>query len=74
MLTKHVMVMSLAVTFLSAATGLYASNAHAGLSQPTGQNAVLEKRITKAQCLKKPGYVWIEETKRCVKVSRGSSY
>lgn len=33
---------------------------------------IIEKRLTRAECLKKPGYVWIEETKRCVKDHRGS--
>ena len=33
---------------------------------------IIEKRLTRADCLKKPGYVWIEETKRCVKDHRGS--
>ena len=33
---------------------------------------VVEKQLTKAECLKKPGYVWIESSKRCVKQQRGS--
>ena len=32
----------------------------------------IEKQLTKAECLKKPGYVWIESSKRCVKQPRGS--
>lgn len=33
---------------------------------------IIERRLTKAECLKKPGYIWIEQTGRCVKDHRGS--
>lgn len=41
-------------------------------AEPAGDNSLIEKRLTKAQCLKKPGYIWIESSKRCVKDTRGS--
>jgi len=44
----------------------------AGINEPSGNNTVIYKRLTKAQCLKKRGYVWIADGKRCVKASRGS--
>lgn len=34
--------------------------------------SMVEKQTAKAKCLAKPGYIWIESTKRCVKQSRGS--
>ena len=39
---------------------------------PAKTPQLLNNKITKAQCLKKPGYVWIESSKRCVKQPRGS--
>ena len=51
---------------LTALTLLSAPLAHA---QP---QETIEKQLTKAECLKKPGYVWIESSKRCVKQPRGS--
>lgn len=35
-------------------------------------NDIIYKKLTKAACLKKPGYIWIEQSKRCVKDTRGS--
>ncbi len=39
---------------------------------PMEQQETVAKRLTKAQCLRKPGYIWIEQTKRCVRDTRGS--
>lgn len=39
----------------------------------TSQSIIYGKKITKAQCLKKDGYVWISSEKKCVKPSRGSN-
>jgi len=36
------------------------------------QSVILEKKLTKAQCLKKDGYIWDSSSKKCVKDSRGS--
>ena len=33
---------------------------------------LIYKKLTKAECLKKPGYIWIEASGRCVRDTRGS--
>jgi len=61
--------------FLSLVLGVGATlpgGSFAGVSAPLGDNAIVYKKLTKAQCLKKRGYVWIADGKRCVKASRGS--
>lgn len=37
------------------------------------QSIIYGKKITKKQCLKKEGYVWISSEKKCVRASRGSN-
>lgn len=34
--------------------------------------SIISKKLTKAECLKKPGYIWIASSGRCVKDTRGS--
>lgn len=38
----------------------------------TSQSVVYGKKLTKAQCLKKEGYIWSSSQKKCVKDTRGS--
>ncbi len=33
---------------------------------------IIYKRLTRSQCLKKKGYLWDSQSKRCVKDKRGS--
>lgn len=55
-------------TTLTALASPLPTNAHAEGHSDT----VISKKITKAACLKKPGYIWIEQSRRCVKDTRGS--
>lgn len=45
---------------------------NSGFEVMTSQSTVFEKKLTKAQCLKKSGYKWSSSKKKCVKVTRGS--
>lgn len=38
----------------------------------TSQSAVYGKKLTKAQCQAKDGYIWSSSKKKCVKDTRGS--
>lgn len=38
----------------------------------SSQSVILENKLTKAQCLKKDGYIWDSSSKKCVKDTRGS--
>ena len=51
---------------------LTAASASPLMARTLAPETVIAKKLTKAECLEKPGYVWIEETKRCVKDNRGS--
>lgn len=38
----------------------------------SSQLVILEKKLTRAQCLKRDGYIWDSSRKKCVKDTRGS--
>lgn len=38
----------------------------------SSQSVILEKKLTRAQCLKRDGYIWDSSRKKCVKDTRGS--
>lgn len=37
-----------------------------------GMNDIIERKLTRAECKKKKGYIWSEKKGRCVKDTRGS--
>lgn len=50
----------------------FAKNLDQSSITDTTTKPLISKQETKAECLEKSGYIWIEESKRCVKISRGS--
>lgn len=62
---------SFVILTLIICTGMTTANAGFNPS-PVRVNEFYNKKITKAQCLKKTGYVWIEAEKICIRPSRGS--
>lgn len=62
----------LAISMIIAGTTLVSSQQAAATGRLDLSDSVIYKKLTKAECKKKPGYVWIEASKRCVKANRGS--
>ena len=67
-------VLALSLGFASVMGVMQASaNAYdTGFNVTPSQSVVLEKKLTKAECLKKDGYIWDSSKKKCVKDTRGS--